>query len=256
MSDSNISSDITGKKVFFLYPTASVQNQIITELVQQEFEVYITKDHNRLSYILKKYPDSVLFINIDDGMPESEWEKWIRTILSSQPDVKIGVFSSNGDEALRERYVNILKITCGFMISKLDMSKITPKILDILNIINVKGRRKYIRATVERETNASINMPYGGDFINGTIKDISVVGFSCSFDHDLVLAKNSLIKDIQIKLQSMLLKAEAVVFGTRIEYGEKKFVLLFTQRIDPEIKVKIRKYIQVNLQNKIDHEII
>jgi len=245
----------TGSKIFFLYPTASVQNQIITELIQQEYEAYIAKDHNRLARSLKKYPDSIVYINIDDGISEPEWEKWIAGIYKTVPTVKIGVFSSNTTEELKNKYLNILRVSCGFLQLKLDMTKISEKVLEILNEMNLKGRRKYLRATAERDANTTMNMPFNGEFINAAIRDISVVGISCIFKHDPNLAKNSLYKDIQIKLQSMLLKVEAVIFGSRNDGGEKIYVLLFTQRVAPEVRIKIRKYIQQNLQSKMDMEI-
>jgi len=257
MSDeSTPQSDITGRKIFFLYPTASVKNQVVTELIQNELEVYVAKDHARLAHALKKYPDSVLFVNIDEGMGVQEWEKWILGIFSAMPEIKIGVFSSNTDEEFREKFVNDLRITCGFMTLKFDMSKTVGQILEVLNALNVKGRRKYLRASTERETTATVNMPFNGNFINGTIKDVSVVGISCAFEQDPGLSKNALVKDIQIRLQTMLLKVEAVVFGSREDNnGEKTYVLLFTQRIDPDVRVKIRVYVQHNLQSKMDFEI-
>ena len=90
MSDTNNTTDILGKKVFFLYPTASIQNQIVTELVQHEFEVYIVKNHINLPNVLKRNPDSIVFVNIDERMSEQEWEKWISGILTALPEVKIG----------------------------------------------------------------------------------------------------------------------------------------------------------------------
>ena len=254
-NNKNSPSDITGRKIFFLYPTAFLQNHVITELAQQEFEVYISKDHTRLSRVLKKYSDSIIYINIDDKMPEPEWEKWISGILTAIPTVKIGVFTSSNDEELKNKYINNLNVSCGFFTLKQDMVKTIEKITETLETINAKGRRKYLRASVERETTATMNMPYNGEFVNSIIKDISVVGISCVFEKDPGLKKNALHKDIQIRLQSMLIKAEAVVFGTREVYGEKHYVMLFTQRIDPEVKVKIRKYIMQNLQSKMDAEI-
>jgi len=251
----NITSDITGRKIFFLYPTASVQNQIITELIQYEHEVYIAKDHTRLQRALKKYNDSIVYINIDEKMAEAEWEKWIAQVKTTLPNVSIGVFSSSSDEDLKNKYIDKLKITCGFMHLKLDMSKTIEKVLEVLKVEDAKRRRKYLRATVGNEKNTTMNMPFGGDYINGAIKDVSVVGIACVFEHDIELMKNSLYKDIQIRLQSMLIKVEAIVFGTRVNLGEKIHVLLFTQRIDPEVRVKIRKYIQTNLQHKMDNEI-
>jgi len=257
MSDSENQSDITGKKVFFLYPTASVQNSIITELVQQEYEVYIIKDHARFTQVLKKYTDSILFVNIDDGMPEQEWAGWIEKVMAAFPDVKVGVFSANSDEAIRNKYVNDLHVQCGFMTSKFDLAKNTGKMLEMMSVLNVKGRRKYIRATTDPDLPVTINMPHNGGFINGFIKDISVVGFSCVFEtEDIELAKNALCKDIQIRLQTMLIKVEAIMLGSRVDEGQKIFVLIFTQRIDPDVRVKIRKYIQQNLQHKMDHELV
>jgi len=251
----NFPNAIAGRKIFFLYPTASVKNQILTELSQQEYEVYAAKDHARLARSLKKFPDSIIYINIDEGMPSLEWEKWIDGISHGNPEVKIGLFSSNSDEEVKDKFINKHHVTCGFLTLKLDMSKSVDIILEILKITNAKGRRKYIRATTEREATATINMPHNGGFIHGIIKDISVVGVSCKFEQDPGLKKNELFKDIQIKLQSMLIKVEAVAFGSRMDGEEKIYVLLFTQRIDPDVRVKIRKYIQMNLQNKMDNEI-
>ena len=69
------------------------------------------------------------------------------------------------------------------------------------------------------------------------------------------MAKNTLFQNIQIKLQSMLLKVEGIVFGARMDGPSKIYVILFTKRIDPEIRTKIRKYIQQNLQTKMDAEL-
>jgi len=247
--------DITGKKIFFLYPTASIVNQVVFELAQNEYEVYTAKDHGRLARALRKYPDSILYINIDEKMPVNEWEKWIGEQRASSPSVKIGIFYSKNDDEFRDKFIEKNRITCGFFYLRVNMMHTAETILEILNKLDLKGRRKYLRASTERETNAVINIPLRGEFMNGVIKDVSVVGVSCVFDHDPGFQKNTLLKDIQIKLQSMLLKAESVVFGSRDSGGEKIYVLIFTQRIDPDIKIKIRKYVQKSLQTKMDYEI-
>jgi len=247
---------LTGRKIFFVYPTASVVNQVITELTQQEYEVYAARDHGRLLRGLKNYPDSIVYINIDEGQSETEWEKWILTIYNTLPDIRIGVLSSNSSEELKEKYISKLHISCGFLTLKVDMSKAPDIILGVLDKINAKGRRKYLRASVEKEANATINMPFNNDFINGVIRDVSVVGISCVFDQDPVLKKNTLHKAIQLRLQSVLLNVEAVIFGARVENGQVVYVLLFTQRVDSDVRVKIRKYIQQSLQAKMDSELV
>jgi hypothetical protein len=245
-------SEIIGKKVFFLNPSANMQSQIMAELSQHEYEVYTVKNTAHLTRVLKKYPDSIVYINLDEAQ-KSETEKWLDSTISAMPDVLVGIFSSSVDEELKNKYLNKPNVKCGFINIKFDMTKTTQQIIKIFESMAVKGRRKYLRATTENEETSTINMPNeSGEYINGTIKDISVVGFSCIFESDPGLKKNNLFKNIQIRLHTMLLKAEAVVFGSRNENDKSVYVFLFTNRIDPEVCVKIRKYIQQNLQRKME----
>jgi hypothetical protein len=255
MVNDNNMSDITGKKIFFLYPSAIIQNEIAAELIQQEFEVYLMRDHLALRRILKKYPNSIVLVNLDDQMDEKSWEAWIRGVMSDDAtaDIVIGVLSSVDDPSLQRKYVNNLKVAGGFVHIKKNIKQSIIQLVEILNAVDAKGRRKYIRATTsDNETLTTINVPYNGEFVKGTIKDISVAGLSCSFASDPMIGKNSLIKDIQIKLQSNILKAEGIIFGSRLDGVAKIYVIIFTQRTDPAVRTKIRKYIQSNLQAKMD----
>ena len=252
------SSDVNalGKKIFFLYPSAITQNQIIPELAQEEFEVYSVKDEEKLRKLLGKYSDSIVFANINEGMKESAWEEWIRGIMFS-PDtssVSIGIITSGAIEFLRRKYVEQLKVACGYTVIKSDISGVLRQLIAILNSVNAKGRRKYIRVLTGNESNVTVNLPMNGTYVNGVIRDISVVGFSCSFKDDPGLIKNKLFPDIQIRLHTQLLKAEGIIFGSRMEGNEKVYVILLTQHVDPGAKAKIRKFIQSNLQGKIESE--
>jgi hypothetical protein len=246
--------DIIGRKLFFLYPSALIQNQIAAELIQQEFEVYIVKDHMKLRGILKKFPNSIVFANIYEGIPEKEWETWITGVMRDPElaDVSVGIICSGDDETLKRKYLLDVKIRCGYTVLKSDLTVALKSLMEILTAADAKGRRKYVRADTAADANATVNFPLNGTFINGRINDISVVGFSCTFDEDPKLTKNALFQDIQIKLQTNLLKAEGIVFGSRPEGGTKIYVVLFTQRIDPSVRTRIRKYIQQHLQNKMD----
>jgi hypothetical protein len=257
MNGPNGPPDILGKKIFFLYPSVVVQNQIIAELIQQEYEVYIVKDQTALIKVLRRYPDSLVFADIDEGMTEKNWESWIRGVMGNPEtnQISIGVISANGDEALQRKYINSVKIQCGYTLLKSDLTNSIKRLLEILKATGAKGRRKYIRATIENETFATVNIPLNGTFVNGTIKDISAVGFSCSFAEDPELAKNALFQNVQLKLQTTILKIEGIVFGSRMDGASKIYVVLFTQRIDPDVRTKIRKYIQQNFQAKMNAEL-
>jgi len=257
MNKNTNASDIVGKKIFFLHPNAVVQNRIINELVQHEYEVYITKNQDSLRRVLCKYPDSIVFVDINEQLSEKEWEAWITAVMKA-PDtrsVAIGVISTNDDELIKRKYLLTYKVPCGYTVLKSDLGKALAHIHQVLLAVDAKGRRKFIRATTENETNTTVNLPFQGMYLNGQIKDISVVGISCTFEHNPDIVKNMLIKDIQVKLQSTILKVEGIVFGSRMDGKEKIYVLLFTQRIDPDVRTKVRKYIQANLQAKMDNEL-
>lgn len=249
-------TEILGKKIFFLYPSAVVQNRVTEELIQQEFEVYVLKDHIKMRKVLRRYPDSIVFINLFDGMSEKEWEGWIKSVQNEAGTAGaiIGIIGTIDDEFLRKKYISDIRIRGGFTVIKSDLNIAMKQLFEILKTVDAKGRRKYIRAITENETNATVNFPRNGIFVKGAIKDISVVGLSCFFPEDPDFPKNSLHPDIQIKLQSTIIKAEGIVFGSRTDGNTKIYVVLFTQRIDPEARVRIRRYIQSNLQAKIDSE--
>ena len=108
---------INGRKVFLLYPHSVIQDDLIYTLVQSEYEVYRLKDHNRALRILEKFPDSILFINIDERLDESEWEEYIRGIARNPAldSIRIGILSYNNNEELKKKYLMDIGITCGFI---------------------------------------------------------------------------------------------------------------------------------------------
>ena len=250
-------SNIIGKKIFFLFPTAVVQNRIIDELVQQEYEIYVARDKDTLRRVLRKYPDSIVFVDVNEKMPERDWEAWIRGVMESPDtkDVSIGIITTNDDEKIKNKYLQSLKVKCGYTVLKFELDKAIKQIFEVLNTAEAKGRRKFIRANTSQEMNATLNLPLHGLFVKGQIKDISVVGISCTLDNNPDISKNALFKDIQLKLQSSLLKVEGIVFGSRMDGKDKIYVMLFTQRVDHDVRAKIRKFIQNNLQSKMDLEL-
>jgi hypothetical protein len=245
--------DVMGRKIFFLYPS-QVVNNVIEELIQQEYEVYIVRNHEKMQNVLKKFPESIVFVNIDDGMSEKNWDAWICGVMRDPLTAKvgIGVLTAVPNETLERKYINKVHLQCGFTVVRTDFMPAIRKLYVMLQSVNARGRRKYIRVNTENETMTVVNIPHNGRFIEGSIKDISVVGLSCTFNDDPGLEKNSLCQNMQIKLGSALLKAEAIVFGSREDEFAKVYVFLFTQRTDPDMRARIRKFNQSILQSRMD----
>ena len=257
MTENDNAEPLVGKKIFFLHASILIQNKIVEELAQEEFEVYSVKDETRLRYLLRRYPDSIVFANISDGMRESAWENWIRTVMmdNATAGVSIGIIAYGEDANLRHKYTELLKIRCGYTVMKPDLPMMVRQLADILDNVSAKGRRKYIRVLTDNETNITVNLPMNGTFINGVVKDISTAGFSCSFTEEPELSRNTHFTDIQLRLQTEFLKVQGMFFGSRMQGTERVFVILITQHTAVEERTRIRKFIRSLLQSRIDNEL-
>ncbi|MDR0602133.1 MAG: PilZ domain-containing protein, partial [Treponema sp.] len=152
-------SDILGKKVFLLYPHSVIHEEMLDILIMSGFETYTLRDHKRAAKLLEKFPDSIMFVNIDDGMPEREWETYIRD-LQENPKTqgsRLGILSYNQDKALMEKYLMKLSVPCGYIQLKLGIQQSTKIILNALEANEARGRRKYIRAFCEDDHSATMN---------------------------------------------------------------------------------------------------
>lgn len=245
-----------GKKVFFLYPPSVVKDELISRLLEQEYEVYMLKDVPLLERLLLKYPNSLVFVNIDTGKSEGEWEEWIKKTLSDprMAGAGIGILSYNSDEELQRKYLFDIGIQCGFIKLKLGLEESTRILLATLQANEAKGRRRYVRASCQHDPVSSLNLREGPYSCNGNIIDISVVGFSCILDPDPEFAKNTVLHDIQLKLRASLVKVEAVIFGTRLVDDRTQYVMLLSPKTPQQTRDKIRAYIQGALQTEIEEE--
>ncbi len=256
MSEGTVANEFLGKKVFFLYPPSVIREEVLSKLSEQEFEVYLLRDHEGAKRILRKYNNALVFINIDDGQSEENWEVWIRELMSDPvtKTVGVGIISYNAPDVLRKKYLMDIGIQCGFIHLKMGLEQGTRIILETLRANEAKGRRKYVRADCSHDHLSSVNLYYNGTQYLGRIRDISAVGFSAFFEDDPGLPKNIRLDDVQLKLRGSLLTVEVIVFGKREDNGII-YVMLFTQKVESMARAKVRKYIQQTLQSFIESEL-
>jgi CRP-like cAMP-binding protein len=252
-TDSKI--DLVGRKIFLLYPSPLIY-EIAYDLIQHELEVYLIKDHNMVLKAIEHFPDSIIYMNINAQLSEKEWQMWSLELMMHKPHAKhlgIGILTTNNDENLQTVYLSGIKVNCGFLRVQTDFKKTSAQMLTTLLNANAKGRRRYIRLVIKDEPHAMINIPYNdGTFIRGSIQDISVVGVSCVFERDPFLEQDMVVRDIQLRLHSILIKTEGTVFGVRIDGDTKMYVLMFTHDSDTTVSYKIRKYIHNLLQDRMN----
>jgi len=248
-------SDFEARKVFFLYPHSVIQQELVKELVANEYEVYLVMDHVKLREIIKRYERPIIFINIDDNLQQEEWQQYIEEMINSDDNsAQIGILTYNEDQGLAQRYLMDVMIPCGFIKLKLGLEQSRTIILKTLEANEAKGRRKYLRMDCWDFNNTEFNVMVQGGLFTGKIRDISSVGMAFIFNEDLVLAKHTVVSDIQLKLKGKIARVSGPVMGSRVIPEGTIHVMVFDKRTDFETRNRIHVFIYETLQEQIKLE--
>jgi hypothetical protein len=245
---------LNGRKVFFLYPHSVIKEEMIEDIIAEEYEAYILKDHKRAARLMKAFPGSILFVNIDEAMKEPAWEQYILNITGSEEytDPRIGIFTYNEDQELARKYLIDHSLPCGFIRLKLGYGETKKILLDVLKANEAKGRRKFVRTLCGDDPQATINVPGSGSIIQGKLLDISSAGAACAFDNESMFPKNSLLKDIQLQLRGARVMLSGIVMGTRHDDARVHVLLFDPKSMTGEKRSRIFRYIRINLQKFIE----
>ncbi|GHV85176.1 hypothetical protein AGMMS50230_07840 [Spirochaetia bacterium] len=242
-----------GKKIFILYPHSVIKDELLDLLIMGGFESYVLHDHKRALKLLAKFPDSIMFINIDEGLAEKEWETYIRGIQEDPvtKDCKLGILSYNTDQKLMQKYLMDLAVPCGYIQLKLGVKESTRIMLGALEANEARGKRKYIRAYCEDDINAVVNVKGAAGFYYGRILDISAAGIAARFDKFEDYPPNTLLRETQLKLRGGLVLTDVVLMGKR---QDNVWVFLFDiTKMNPDQKITIHRFIKHTIQHYMDN---
>ncbi|MDR0403761.1 MAG: PilZ domain-containing protein [Treponema sp.] len=243
---------LSGKKIFILYPHSVIQEEMLDILIMAGFEAYVIHDHKRALKLLIRFPESIMFINIDAGLSEKEWEAYIRGVQESPKtkESKLGILSYNTDQKLMQKYLMDIAVPCGYIQLKLGIKESTRIMLSALEVNEARGRRKFIRADCSDEPNATVNIKSGAGMYYGKILDISAAGIAARFDTIDEHAASEILKGVQLKLRGSLMLVNMTFMGKR---ADNVCVLLFDAKTDPDHKLVVHRFIKYTLQRYIDH---
>jgi hypothetical protein len=245
--------DLQGKKIFLLYPHSVIHEEMLDILIMAGYETYTTTDENRARKLLKKFPGSIMFINIDEGLKEKEWEAYIRGIMENPEtrDSRLGIMSYNQDRELMQKYLMDLAVPCGYIQLKLGLQESTRIIISALEANEARGRRKHIRADCHEDINAAMNYKGDNGTYHGKILDISSAGIAAKLDKFEDLPVNSRLRDTQLKLRGGIFMTDMIFMGKRRD-NPLIYILLFDPKLSKENKLVIHRYIKWCLQKYID----
>jgi PilZ domain. len=210
-------SGLLGKKVFFLYPPP-VLSEIVEDLARQEFEVYLTREHDKLRRYLDKSPDSIVFINLDDGLEEAGWLSYVESLRKSAPSVGVGIVTLNDNAELREHYLMNLQVQCGFVILKIGAAKTGEILAKTLEANEARGRRKFVRAACAPGV-GQCAFDFEGATIRAELTDLSSAGMAIHLEGGLSLKVGTVLRDIAVTIKGGRLSLSGVVVAKRSDDG-------------------------------------
>jgi hypothetical protein len=243
-----------GRKVFFLNP-APVIGDVATALAEAEFEVYTTREHEKLARFLRKEPECLTFVNIDEGDHEGVWRAWIKSIKEDAESkaASVGVVTMMDDEDKRAFYLMDLGIECGFIVVKIGVAKTTEILLRMLEANEARGRRRFVRAACAPDSSEfACSMEAG--MARGWIKDMSSVGMSAVFTGDTTPKAGTRMKDLQLNLKGTRVLLHGVVVGAHEApgVGTLAVVMFEPSSVNDDKRAKLRAFIRRTLQTTMD----
>jgi hypothetical protein len=243
---------LRGRKVFFLYPHSVLNEDLMVEILSNEYEVYGIRDHDAAVKAAEANPGSILFINIDETLRESQWETWIRRLVA-QPataSTRVGIMTYNPDPELARKYLIEVGIPCGYIQLKLGLAEGKDIILRTLSANEARGRRRYVRARCSDPRKAAFNVTVRGAHLTGQVLDISVAGMACRFDATVRFRPRELLDDMQLRLRGTLCRLAATLADTAHAEGDR-FLLMFNAPLSDEVRAKIHRFIFLSLQEEM-----
>jgi hypothetical protein len=242
-----------GRKIFLLYPHSVVRDEMLDMLIMAGYETYTVFDEKRAVKLLLKFPDSILFINIDEGLPEKEWETYIKAIQAS-PKIKncrLGIISYNQNKELMQKYLMELAVPCGYIQLKIGLQESTKIMLDALKANEARGRRNTIRVECEDDKGSTLNYKGELETYHGKILDISSTGIAARFDKLDSHAINSVVQNVQLKFRGGVVMTDMIFMGQRHD-DKRVHILLYGPKLSTDDRLVIHRYIKQCLQKYID----
>lgn len=249
---------IVGRKVFFVNPPLYVENYLHLELKLHEYEVYIITDYKYTKSALRKFPDALCFIFIDDVL---SYDEWFNFILSFQNDEKlktifVGLMSAIIPKPQQERFMMNLSLPGGFiLLTEFKGSALIEKIVGILELNGAKGRRKYLRLDCDATNILNGYFATKSQLLQVSILNISSVGFTCCYPRSYgdALVKNMLVPSFSITLGRRSIVTPSVVFDVKIVDENRLFaIMLFTKQVGEDDRKVIKNYIFEQLEERFE----
>ena len=246
--------DLFGRKTFFIAPdTSLIPKNYLEEFLLRGYQTYIINDdytcplQTKVREIIKLFPDSILYFNIDASIEGIEWKSYIRDLYKSVgKDVLIGVFyidrqNPQSEELLKQYYVRDIGITAGVFALSARNHENFDSIFKVLEQTGAKGRRNLVRAKCD--ASSSVKFTANKKEFSGSILDVSLSHFRCDLRSDSEqLDIFDKVRDVSLVVDGISFVTDVVLIARRVVEGNNLCIFMFIKRDDsPDLDTETEK---------------
>ena len=241
-----------GKKIFFINLPTSIDKQLLGALHALEFEAYYIDSYRETKTILRRHPYSIALIYVDSQLSLSRWFNFICSFKADQAlsTINLGIMTSKMTSAERGAFLTKAPIDCGIINLNSSLNGVIHEVLEILERLNAKGIRKYVRSDCMQDPKAVIFWTNQGQVHQMKIVDISVVGAAVKYpiQNGLLTQKGAFLENITLVLAKRQIDLAARVYAVKIAQDSITLILLF-ENPSKEAMTAIRSYASAMLQH-------
>lgn len=229
---------IFGRKAFFFsVDSALIPESYMGDLCDLGYEAHLIGSgdgcslQDKVEIILKNYPGSALFFNIDANVQGVDWKSYIKTLCQNhKSDAVVGVVhkasaTKKDDESLSNYYLRDVGVGAGFLALSEHSKENFTLIIEQLKKIGAKGRRNNIRVVTPHS-----NIVFSADNIHfdSKIEDVNISHFRCTFtDKKLELKIFEKVRDAKFDVEGLKFTSDAVLIMKRVKDNLQTCVFLF-----------------------------
>ena len=255
MNDEQKEHIIEGRKTFFIVPDVTLLPETYLEdFMARGYETYIIGDDRycplkaKVEVIIETFTDSILFFYIDAQVKGVRWERYIKELQQKYAGrILIGVLyakrqSDEEKKRLEKYYLFDVGIQCGCISLEYQKAKNFALIDKVMYANQACGRRKNIRAICDTRSKVSIVTKHGQ--IKGSVLDVSLSHFSCTFESTVDIQLYEKVPKILININGLHFATDAILIMQRMKNGVMLYVFVFSnslgqQGIEADMKPRL-----------------
>lgn len=246
--------ELYGRKTFFIAPdTSLIPKHYLEEFMLQGYQAYVINDdyvcpmQTKVREIIRLFPDSILYFNIDSSIDGIEWKSYISELQNFVgKNIYIGIFylsrqNSQEEESIKDFYLDKLHVRAGCFALSAHNHNNFDSILSVMEKSGAKGRRSLVRAFCD--SSSTVKIEHKGKKCIANLLDINLSYFRCDLQTNTenfeIFEK---IRDVAVSANGMSFISDAVLIMKRTLNDKTLCIFMFIKRDDsPDLDLETEK---------------